>query len=60
VADRLLIRPEREADHSAIAEVVRAAFIRQPDEVAAFFERIRASEHSSPSSRWSPRTTPRS
>jgi len=45
VAHRLLIRPEREADHPAIAEVVRAAFVRRPDEVAAFVERIRASEH---------------
>lgn len=45
MADRLLIRPERQADHPAIAEVVRAAFVRQPDEVAAFVERIRVSEH---------------
>ena len=45
MADRLLIRPEREPDHPAIAEVVRAAFVRQPDEVAAFVERLRASEH---------------
>ena len=28
-----------------IADVVRAAFVRQPDQVAAFVERIRASEH---------------
>jgi putative acetyltransferase len=40
----LVIRPEREADHPVIADVVRAAFVRQPDQVAAFVERIRASE----------------
>ena len=45
MADDLLIRPERAADHPAIADVVRAAFARQPHEVAAFVERIRASEH---------------
>ena len=28
-----------------IAEVVRAAFVRHPDEVASFVERLRASEH---------------
>jgi putative acetyltransferase len=39
-----LIRPERDADHAAIAAVVRAAFARHPDEVALFVERIRASE----------------
>jgi putative acetyltransferase len=39
------IRPEREEDRPAIAEIVRAAFVRHPDEVAAFVERIRASEH---------------
>jgi len=44
MAEGLVIRPERESDHPAIAEVVRAAFVRQPDEVAAFVERIRASE----------------
>ena len=38
----LVIRPEREADHPAIAEVVRAAFAR--DEVPTFVEHIRASE----------------
>ena len=43
VAEELVIRPEREADHRAIADVVRAAFVRQPAAVAAFVERIRAS-----------------
>jgi putative acetyltransferase len=38
------IRPEREADHPAIAEVVSAAFVRQPDTVPVFVERIRASD----------------
>ena len=45
MADRLLIRPERAADHPAVADVVRRAFVRQPDDVASFVERIRASEH---------------
>jgi putative acetyltransferase len=40
----VVIRPERDADHEAIAEVVRAAFVGHPDEVASFVERIRASE----------------
>lgn len=40
----LVVRPEREADHPAIAEVVRAAFAGHPDDVAAFVERIRSSE----------------
>jgi putative acetyltransferase len=44
VAESVVIRPEREADHAVIAEVVRAAFVRHPDEVASFVERIRASE----------------
>jgi putative acetyltransferase len=44
VAEGVVIRPERDADHPAIAEVVRAAFVEHPDEVAAFVERIRASE----------------
>ena len=44
MADGVVIRPERDADHPAIAEVVRAAFVGHPDEVAAFVERIRASE----------------
>jgi putative acetyltransferase len=44
VAEAVLIRPERDADHAAIAEVIRAAFVRHPDEVASFAERIRASE----------------
>ena len=42
----LVIRPERDADHAVIAEVVGAAFVNHPDgEVASFVERIRASEH---------------
>jgi len=45
VAEGVVIRPAREADHPVIADVVRAAFVRQPDQVAAFVERIRASEH---------------
>ena len=44
VAEGVVIRPEREADHPAIADVVRAAFVRHPDEVASFVEAIRASE----------------
>ncbi|HSS81263.1 MAG TPA: N-acetyltransferase [Gaiellaceae bacterium] len=44
MAEGVVIRPERDADHPAIAEVVRAAFVEHPDEVAAFVERIRASE----------------
>src|SRR6185295_10842775 len=44
VAAGVVIRPERDADHPAIAEVVRAAFVGHPDEVASFVERIRASE----------------
>lgn len=44
VTEDVLIRPERDADHPAIAEVVRAAFVGHPDEVASFVERIRASE----------------
>jgi putative acetyltransferase len=43
VSDSVVIRPEREEDHPAIADVVRAAFVRHPDEVALFVERIRAS-----------------
>src|SRR6476646_7418014 len=43
--DDVIIRPERESDHAAIADVVRAAFVRHPDEVALFVERIRESEH---------------
>jgi len=39
----MVIRPEREADYPAIAAVVRGAFVRHPDEVATFVERIRAS-----------------
>jgi len=44
VVDGVVIRPECDADHPAIAEVVRAAFVRHPDEVALFVERIRESE----------------
>src|ERR1051325_7217171 len=44
VAEDVVIRPERDAAHPAIADVVRAAFVRHPDEVATFVERIRASE----------------
>jgi putative acetyltransferase len=44
VADGVVIRPERDADHPVIAEVVRGAFVEHPDEVASFVERIRASE----------------
>jgi len=44
VAEDVVIRAEREADHPAIAEVVRAAFAGHPDEVASFVDRIRASE----------------
>src|SRR5689334_20667363 len=44
VDEGVVIRPEREADYPVIAEVVRAAFVRQPDEVPLFVERIRASE----------------
>ena len=45
MAEGIAIRPERDADHAVIAEVVRAAFVGHPDEVATFVERIRASEH---------------
>jgi hypothetical protein len=44
VADGVVIRPEREAEHPGIAEVVRAAFVGHADEVASFVERTRASE----------------
>jgi putative acetyltransferase len=44
VAEDIVIRPESDADQPAIAEVVRAAFVRHPDEVASFVERLRASE----------------
>ena len=44
MVESVVIRPEREADHRVIAEVVRAAFVRHPDEVASFVDRIRASE----------------
>ena len=44
MTEELVIRPEREADHPVIAEVVRAAFAGHPEDVASFVERIRASE----------------
>ena len=44
MGESVVIRPERDADHPVIAEVVRAAFVRHPDEVASFVQRIRASE----------------
>jgi hypothetical protein len=44
MSEGLSIRPERDDDHPVIADVVRAAFVRHPDEVATFVERIRASE----------------
>jgi putative acetyltransferase len=44
VVETVVIRPEREADHPSIAAVVRAAFTGHPDEVAAFVERLRASD----------------
>ena len=44
MAESVVIRPERSADHPVIAEVVRGAFGGHPDEVVAFVERIRASE----------------
>jgi len=43
VGEGVVIRPERDADHPVIAEVVRAAFVGHPAEVASFVERIRAS-----------------
>jgi len=48
VAEGVVIRPEREADHPVIAEVVRAAFVGHPREVASFVERIRESDQSIP------------
>jgi putative acetyltransferase len=45
VHECVVIRPERDADHAAVAEVIRAAFVRHPDEVVSLVERIRASEH---------------
>jgi putative acetyltransferase len=41
----MVIRPESEADHEEIAAVVRAAFVRHPDEVAQLVQEIRASEN---------------
>ncbi len=43
MAEGVVIRPERDADHLVIA-VVRAAFVGHLDEAASFVERIRASE----------------
>ncbi|MGA8487316.1 MAG: N-acetyltransferase [Gaiella sp.] len=48
MAEGVVIRPEREADHPVIAEVVRAAFVGHPREVASFVERIRESDQSIP------------
>lgn len=45
MSDRVVVRPECEADRASIAQVVRAAFVRHPDEVAELVERIRASVH---------------
>ncbi len=45
MSDEVVIRPECDADHRAIFGVVRAAFVRHPDEVASLVEQIRASEH---------------
>lgn len=44
MTDGEVIRPETAADRSGIADVVRAAFVDHPDEVARFVEAIRASE----------------
>ena len=44
VEEGVVIRPECDTDHPAIAQVVRAAFVEHPDEVASFVERLRASE----------------
>src|SRR5437763_16976308 len=44
MSEGVVIRPERDADHAVIAEVVRAASVGHADEVASFVERIRASE----------------
>ena len=48
MAEGVVIRPGREADHPVIAEVVRAAFVGHPHEVASFVERIRESDQSIP------------
>jgi hypothetical protein len=58
VAEDVVIRPERDADHAVIAEVARAAFVGQADDVASFAERIRASQQFIRTWRWSPRTPP--
>ena len=58
VAEGIVIRTERDVDHPVIAEVVRAAFVGHPDEVASFVERIRARNSLYPDWRWSPRTPP--
>jgi len=42
VAEGIVIRPERDADHPVIAEVVCAAFVTAPRRVASFVERVRA------------------
>ena len=45
MARDFVIRLERVDDRPAVDEVVRAAFVGHPDEVASFVGRIRASEH---------------
>ena len=44
MAEDVVIRLERDADHPVMADVVRAAFVGHPDEVANVVEHIRASE----------------
>ena len=44
MAEDVVIRPECEEDRLAVGEVVRAAFVRHPDQVASLVERIRASD----------------
>jgi predicted N-acetyltransferase YhbS len=58
LSEGVVIRPERDADHPVIAEVVRAAFVGHPDEVASFVERIRASEQFIPELALVARTPP--
>ncbi len=41
----VVIRTEQTEDHDAIDALVRAAFLRHPDEVALLVQRIRASEN---------------
>jgi len=44
VVEGVVIRPERDEDQPVIAEVVAAAFAGHPENIAAFVERIRASD----------------